>query len=151
THDQVEAMSISDQIVIMNAGRVEQCGTPSEVYGRPASRFVAEFIGKANFASAVVAGPGVVELGGVRLGVSDLPPLAAGAAVIWLVRPEPVRLSRVEGRLQGRVRRAMFLGNVAEYLVELPGIGNWLVDGATPAEAALFQVGETVRLTPSPA
>src|SRR5690606_16897241 len=54
THDQIEAMSISDRIVVMNGGVIEQIGTPREIYARPATRFVAEFIGKANFLKAIV-------------------------------------------------------------------------------------------------
>jgi iron(III) transport system ATP-binding protein len=64
THDQEEAMSISDRIVVMNGGIVEQVGTPREVYARPASRFVADFIGKANFLPANVTASRTVSLSG---------------------------------------------------------------------------------------
>jgi sn-glycerol 3-phosphate transport system ATP-binding protein len=87
THDQVEAMSLADRIVIMSQGRIEQIGTPMELYERPASRFVAEFIGAPPmnvFALDTAAGQAVAELGA---------PLPAGAA--WVgVRPEQLRVAR---------------------------------------------------------
>ena len=79
THDQVEAMSISDQLVIFNSGKVEQIGSPREVYTRPANRFVADFIGKANFVPATVAGPDAIEVAGVRIDLSDTTPVPTGA------------------------------------------------------------------------
>ncbi|MHA6641296.1 ABC transporter ATP-binding protein [Mesorhizobium sp. A623] len=151
THDQVEAMSISDEIVVMNAGVVEQLGTPHAIYARPVSRFVANFIGKANFVQARSVGTNEVEIAGKRIGIADKPDLAAGTNVTLVVRPEAVRLSKGEGDFKGTVRRMMFLGNIAEYLVEVEGLGEWLVDSPNPAEVGLFEVGETVGLTPSPA
>jgi iron(III) transport system ATP-binding protein len=150
THDQVEAMSISDEIVVMNAGVVEQFGTPDRIYARPASRFVADFVGKANFVEARVAGRGEIDMAGTRLAVPDMPDLADGAAVTALIRPEAIRLSKDGGSFRGRVRRVMFLGNIAEYLVEIHGLGEWLVDCPNPAETGLFRMDEEVGLTPSP-
>ena len=73
THDQVEAMSISDEIVIMNAGAVEQRGTPHEIYAHPVSRFVADFIGKVNFADATILDATSVDVAGTRIAVGHLP------------------------------------------------------------------------------
>ena len=151
THDQIEAMSISDEIVVMNAGRVEQLGSPHEIYARPASRFVADFIGKANFASATVADDGTLLIGGIRVAGTSSPGSPPGAAVTAVVRPEAVRLSSAgDGMFSGTVRRAMFLGNIAEYLVEVDGIGQWLVDVPNPAEQPLVPPGAKVSLMPSP-
>jgi len=151
THDQVEAMSISDEIVVMNAGRIEQRGTPHEIYARPASRFVADFIGKANFATATVVDGGTLRIGDVNISVPNLSGLEAGAKAEVVVRPEAMRMTETgQGAFQGTVRRAMFLGNVAEYLVEIEGLGEWLVDVANPAETHMVEVGGKIVLTPSP-
>jgi len=150
THDQVEAMSISDEIVVMNAGVVEQVGTPQEIYAYPGNRFVADFIGKANFVQAVASGHAGVKVGEMELNLPRMPKVAGGAAATLVIRPEAIHLSRENGEFRGIVRRAMFLGNIAEYIVEIEGIGTWLVDSSNPAEAGLFQVGESVFLRPSP-
>ena len=149
THDQVEAMSISDEIVIMKSGVVEQLGTPQEIYARPANRFVADFIGKANIVEARIAGKNTIEINGVSIGVPVVPELPAGAVVSAILRPEAIHLSAEGGQFRGIVRRVMFLGNIAEYLVEVDGLGNWLVDISNPAEAGLFQAGSQVFLEPS--
>jgi iron(III) transport system ATP-binding protein len=150
THDQVEAMSISDEIVIMNAGVVEQRGTPHDTYARPASRFVADFIGKANFVQARAVGSDRIEISGVGIEVPSMTNARAGTDVTAVIRPEAIRLSRHTGSFPGTVRRAMFLGNIAEYLVAVDGIGEWLVDSSNPAETGLYRAGEAVFLTPSP-
>jgi iron(III) transport system ATP-binding protein len=151
THDQVEAMSISDEIVIMNAGRVEQVGSPNAIYARPASRFVADFIGKANFVAGTVADAATVSVAGTPVPVAGMAGLATGAAVTLVIRPEAVRIAAEPGLISGTVKRAMFLGNHAEYLVAVEGAGDWLVDAPNPAETGLFAVGAGVGLTPSPA
>jgi iron(III) transport system ATP-binding protein len=150
THDQVEAMSISDEVVIMNAGAVEQRGTPREIYAHPANRFVAGFIGKANFVAATVLDAATVDVAGNRIAVAAMAASRVGAEVTLVIRPEAVGLSRETGVLAGTVRRAMFLGNLAEYLVAVEGAGEWLVDCANPAESGLFELGAAVRLSPSP-
>ncbi|MFC3205495.1 ABC transporter ATP-binding protein [Aquamicrobium soli] len=149
THDQVEAMSISDEIVVMNAGVVEQVGSPHAIYARPSSRFVADFIGKANFLATTVVNGETVEIAGVRLPVARMPARRPGEAVSAVLRPEAIHLSPDSGLFKGTVRRVMFLGNIAEYLIEVEGAGQWTVDSANPAEAPLHQLGEGVFLTPS--
>jgi len=151
THDQVEAMSISDEIVVMNAGAVEQAGTPDTIYARPATRFVADFVGKANFVEATVSAGGTVEIAGRKLELPATAGRQAGAKVTLVVRPEAVRIDAKDGLLPGTVKRAMFLGSVVEYLVAVDGAGDWLVDHPNPAETGLLKVGDGVRLTPSPA
>ncbi len=149
THDQVEAMSMSDQLVVMNAGTVEQIGPPREVYARPRTRFVADFIGKANFLPGTVTAPDVVETAGVVMRLPPMPQVAVGARVTLVVRPEAVELSADKGDFRGIVRRVTFLGNVAEYAIEVEGSGAWLVDVANPGEVGLRAAGETVYVTPS--
>ncbi len=95
THDQVEAMTLSDKLVVMNGGRIEQIGTPTDVYRRPGTRFVATFIGSPpmNIVPGRVEGEGRVSIGGVSLPVSDMKPgLAAGATVDVGIRPEEVEV-----------------------------------------------------------
>jgi putative spermidine/putrescine transport system ATP-binding protein len=123
THDQHEALGLSDRVAVMSAGRVEQLGSPREVYERPATRFVADFIG----ASSVLEGRAVdnetVELaGGVRLRVALREGPAPGRAVRLLVRPERVELGGVGANaLVARVASVMYLGDHCEVRLELAG------------------------------
>ena len=152
THDQMEAMAMSDLILVMNRGRVEQMGSPQEIYAKPANRFVADFIGKANFLEGRVVDATTVEVAGRRLRLSS--PTAAGVAttVTVVVRPESVRLSsrsagQTEGdatALPGTVRRATFLGNHADLLVEVAGGAAVLAELPNPAEAGMFAPGAEV-------
>ena len=149
THDQVEAMSISDLIMVMNAGVVEQVGPPAEIYASPRSRFVADFIGKANFATAEVVDSAHVRLCGK---VFDVRPHARrpGEAGTLVLRPEALRIDAGEGLLEGTVRRAMFLGSIAEYLVDVPGVGALIVDHANPVAGNMLAPGDRAWVTPAP-
>ena len=126
THDQIEAMTLSDQVVVMNQGKIEQVGPPTEVYRRPRTRFVADFIGRANFVPATVRdrrnGSLVVDALGASLAVlaPDVP-LAAGADATLVVRPEMVTVGAATPHAQAIVRRAAYLGNVVEYDLEIAG------------------------------
>jgi sn-glycerol 3-phosphate transport system ATP-binding protein len=96
THDQVEAMTLSDKLVVMNAGRIEQIGTPADVYRRPATRFVATFIGSPpmNIMEGIVEGDGLVLVAGSLLPVTDMAPgLKPDSRVHVGIRPEDVRVS----------------------------------------------------------
>ncbi len=95
THDQEEALSISDEVVVMRAGRIEQQGPPEQLYGRPATPFVASFVGAANRLPATVidVADGTVAWGSERLHVADLSGFAAGDHVVIIVRPERVLVS----------------------------------------------------------
>jgi spermidine/putrescine transport system ATP-binding protein len=146
THDQEEAMSMATRIAVMNDGRVEQIGVPSEIYHRPRSRFVADFIGESNFLEVELGGSGngVVRLrDGTpvpgRRGEAD--PGAARAAL--MVRPESVRIStQPDGPpgpgLKGRVLQTSFLGNQTRVAVACEAVD-------APILASLFgrdQVGQ---------
>jgi multiple sugar transport system ATP-binding protein len=97
THDQIEAMTMADKIVVMNAGNIEQIGTPLELYDRPANRFVAGFIGSPsmNMIDGIVRRDnGVwVETDGIRLAAPDDPDLTEGRAVTFGIRPEHLELA----------------------------------------------------------
>ncbi|QIK71870.1 ABC transporter ATP-binding protein [Propioniciclava coleopterorum] len=131
THDQDEAMSLSDRIVVMNKGRIEQIGTPDEIYRRPATVFVADFIGSANFldpAGVTVLGDRArVDVLGSQRELNAAAGAAAASSHVVLVRPESVHLRRSsvdapEGELvtgsRGRVLRAVFYGSVVEYEID---------------------------------
>jgi spermidine/putrescine ABC transporter ATP-binding subunit len=120
THDQGEALTMSDRIAVMSAGRVEQIGTSVEIYARPQTRFVAGFIGEANFLEGRVAeaGPGrvLIEVGGLRvLAAGDGTP-AVGSPVTISVRPEHVKLGAAAGaaanRWEGRIQEVTFMGSI---------------------------------------
>jgi ABC-type Fe3+/spermidine/putrescine transport system ATPase subunit len=113
THDQEEAMSMADRIAVMSDGRIEQLGTPTEIYKRPASRFVADFIGDSNFFAASVDGDVATLADGTRVPCT---PGRTGPATL-MVRPESIRLEP-GGALQGTVLHTSFLGSYVRVAVE---------------------------------
>ncbi len=92
THDQEEALSISDRIVVMSQGRIEQIGTPEEVYRTPASAFVASFVGRAGSFEATVEPEGMLRAGNMSIGSDAVASLTPGAAARAFIRPEDVKL-----------------------------------------------------------
>ena len=96
THDQEEALAMADRIVVMNHGRVEQVGSPAEIYARPATAFVAHFVGAMNILEAVVTGPGQAQAGPLTLACDALGGRAQGQRVRLGLRPEEVRIRGVE-------------------------------------------------------
>ncbi|WP_232478532.1 ABC transporter ATP-binding protein [Roseomonas rosulenta] len=118
THDQQEALAVSDLVVVMKDGRIAQKGTPAELYDDPADAFVADFMGEANVLHGEVLGEGRIAIGGAVLEtvMRSHPPGPAALAV----RPESIRLLVPEegAGLPGRVQRAAFLGQTREYEVE---------------------------------
>ncbi|MFT8246664.1 ABC transporter ATP-binding protein [Roseomonas sp. BN140053] len=127
THDQGEAMALSDTVAVMRDGRVEQVGPPLEIYDRPRTDYVAGFIGQANLLPVRVRGGAVLELGGLATALPD------GAATL-VVRPENLRLELGEGAgWPGTVSFSTALGPTVEYEV-LPG---GPLAGAPPLRAAV--------------
>ena len=115
THDQEEALTMADRIVVMNHGVIEQVGTATEIYGDPATPFVADFIGTMTFLQGVVSGPGRVAVGGVELGcgagVNGCDP---GKPVTIAIRPEDVTVRNIDqaaNRLEARIVEMEFLGS----------------------------------------
>jgi putative spermidine/putrescine transport system ATP-binding protein len=126
THDQEEALTMSDRIAVFNRGRIEQIGTPEELYDRPATRFVASFIGDTNLLSGrvVAASDGMceVETAAGRIRASQRQPIAAGTPVTVAVRPERVVLAAPRGGgsgLAGNIAEIIFLGTARKYVVRL--------------------------------
>lgn len=150
THDQHEALGLSDRIAVMNAGRIEQLGSPREVYERPATRFVASFLGASSVLEGrAVDGRTVALPGGQRLTVHLGRALEPGAPVRLLIRPERVELGGDEGpnRLRARVTSVMYLGDHSEVRLALQG-GEPLL--ATVRGAAPVAAGDAVRVSLPP-
>jgi iron(III) transport system ATP-binding protein len=146
THDQAEALALSDRIAVIHGGRLQQFGTPREVYTRPASRVVADFMGLVNLVPATVTGRNQVRLAnGWILDVPVPPGMATGQRVEIAIRPENVRLrqpsSSIPSHLPGKVTESTFLGSAVEYHVAL-GDRTVLRVQAHPTET--FAVGDTV-------
>ncbi|MBZ9662258.1 ABC transporter ATP-binding protein [Mesorhizobium sp. ESP-6-4] len=149
THDQEEALSMSDRIVVMNAGSAEQVGTPEEVYERPATAFVADFLGKANMLSGTVSrsdGPTIVTLaGGQTINVLSPRPLPQGSAVTVVVRPQKLSVGGASAnRLPGRIVSASYLGGSAIYEVEIGGKAN--IRANAPIDGRVLREGEAIEL-----
>ena len=129
THDQEEALSLSDRVAVMEAGRIRQVGAPVELYVRPVDRFVADFVGIANFVPATIRA--IAPDGGVHL-ESPLGPLTArpnggytaGHKVTVLIRPGAIVLSGQQGvnRVPATVRSTSFLGGIQRHHVEAGGL-----------------------------
>jgi iron(III) transport system ATP-binding protein len=163
THDQAEAMIISDRIIVMNRGRIEQEGDARTLYTRPASAFVATFLGVANLARghllAERSGPEdvcvQVQVGQHTFSARAVSSLPSGGEVYLSIRPEDIRLRggsldlqgdalsvNVDSNLCGTVETVNYLGNFVEYVVQAAG-QEWRVQ-AHPQDT--FQVGDTVSL-----
>jgi spermidine/putrescine transport system ATP-binding protein len=126
THDQEEALTMSDRLAVMNAGRIVQIGTPREVYEDPADTYVADFLGAANLMEVEVVAVGALRVGDFALASNRCEQTAAGAAHA-VIRPERVRIeehgSAGENRVPAMVERVVFLGAATQVLLRLaPGI-----------------------------
>jgi iron(III) transport system ATP-binding protein len=115
THDQEEALTMSDRIVVMSKGRIEQVGTPDEIYGHPSTAFVADFVGKMNFLDGRLVEPGRAEVEGAELVFAEPVPLDPGAPVTVCLRPEDVVVRDLAGhpgnRITAQVGVMEFIGN----------------------------------------
>ena len=125
THDQEEALTMADRIVVMNHGVIEQVGTPEDIYGQPATPFVADFVGHMTFLDAVATGPWTVRVGALELAVAQAPAFQPGAAVRLAMRPEAVRTRSITtdtpNRFEARVGELSFLGSYCRAQLEPTG------------------------------
>jgi putative spermidine/putrescine transport system ATP-binding protein len=158
THDQEEALSMSDRVAILNGGRLEQIGTPRQVYSAPATQFVAAFVGEVTFL------PGVVEPGGMAVQIQDLGlvvPLRADAprppgSKVWVaVRPEHVAITRESQSNRGVVEEALYFGNLLKCIIRvgdhritvsmpthgnfIPQPGDWVAIRLDASAAVVFE------------
>jgi spermidine/putrescine ABC transporter ATP-binding subunit len=130
THDQREALVMSDRIAVMNNGRIEQLGSPGDLYDRPANRFVASFIGESNFLEGIVAGAEgpfiVVKLGDEIVRANGRGTLSIGAPTVLTIRPEKLLFGEARAsergpgvnRLSAVVREVTFVGEMRRYALE---------------------------------
>ncbi len=154
THDQEEALALSDRIGLMRDGRLEQIGAPEEIYGAPVSSYVADFVGAANVISVETiakgdpATPVTVRLAGRTLIATAGAPLSAGKALL-LARPEHIRLSATAGSdgLPGTVLRRQYLGSRTSYRVQLAEGGPAILVDGPGAGSVRFTPGDEVQVS----
>lgn len=157
THDQEEALTMSDQIAVMNKGSILQLGDPVTLYERPANRFVADFIGESNFLHGIFQSSGA---GKTQLQVGDAQvivrageqPLAPGQEVLFTIRPEKITLAAHDqtpaGALTGLVQEVIYIGTDTRYLLQLAS-GQPLIiriQNGCNVELNEFQKGDQVRV-----
>jgi spermidine/putrescine ABC transporter ATP-binding subunit len=153
THDQGEALAMSDRIAVMNRGRVEQVDDPATVYHRPVTAFVASFVGQTNLLSGTVgAGTDVCVDEDWTLSASGASRAGVGARVLVVVRPEAIALheSPVDGAPRGEVLDVVYGGASIQYRVRLLGGTTVLVEQSNPVMRPRFRPGSTVWMTVPP-
>ncbi len=153
THDQEEALSMSDRIVVMNGGIAEQVGAPLEIYNRPKTRFVANFVGTLNHLTGRVDDPGqgTVFLAGATVGLGRVIPASRGEDVHLALRPEAVVLGRQPGRdvvLTATIAEVDFLGSVIRVKAEIMG-SRLSFDTFNRADAPPPAIGDRVEVSAS--
>ncbi|MDB5414187.1 MAG: spermidine/putrescine transporter ATPase subunit [Rubritepida sp.] len=158
THDQEEALNMSDRLIVMDHGKIEQAGRPSEIYDKPATAFVARFLGEANLLPIRAVGADgdaimVTTPGGKTLRVRNADTVVAEPASLLFVRPEKVRMTSgctpAEAALNtfpGSIRGVSFLGSMVRYTVDIQEAEPVLVDVANDTGATLPGEGEAVTL-----
>jgi iron(III) transport system ATP-binding protein len=153
THDQTEAMSLSDRIVVMDHGRVKQIGTPEEIYQRPSSVFVADFIGRANFVETQVLGCqdgcATVMLLGKRMNLPCSSLVHANQDAYAVIRPEAIKLTDSPGDLIGEVKTAIYFGSQVEYQVEINSQQLMVIDN-DPQVGHIYRKSSQVTLSFDP-
>ncbi len=151
THDQEEAMTMSDRIILMNNGKAEQIGTPHELYFHPRTIFAADFIGQSNLLPATVAGQGRLSLAqGETVAVASELPARSGEAVTLLLRPESLRLGPAGDNgntLSAVLRSSMISGSVVRHYLELPGGQPLVAEEFSNRAHDLPRPGETVTVS----
>ncbi len=155
THDQEEALSISDRVVVLSQGEIEQVGPPTEIYGNPRTPFVAQFVGTMNrIEGAALPGTGLVEAQGVRLWADATREQRENDRVLLLLRPEAIVVESLpegpapEGGLEGSVKAQIFLGSITRLYVAT-SVGELMADVGS-LRALSFGVGSRVFLSWKP-
>ena len=156
THDQKEALSMADRVAVMNAGHIVQVGTPTELYDRPSTRFVADFLGEANFIDGTLGRPGVVETPAGEIGYAP-GNVDAGNDVTCCIRPERIVIETGEGATDDNVVSAKivsntYLGEMRQFACRLTRAPDLLWRVSMLAhEAPAVAEGDEVRLRFAPA
>lgn len=148
THDQEEAMTIADRIAVMHNGRIDQIGTPAEIYDHPRTRFVADFIGASNLFDGRIENETFVTANGLRIPFVK-PARGENGAVVLSVRPEKIELlpSTDSDALAGPVRRVTKLGSITEYVIVVSSGEEFSVQQQERTGTRKFALGEVVSLT----
>ena len=153
THDQEEAMVMSDRICLMNDARIEQIGTPADLYFRPASVFAADFLGESNLLSATVAGTGGGEVAlttgdGRTLRGRAREEVEPGARVTLMIRPENVGFAsdtEPDNTVEGVLKEVIMSGQITRYFLELPDGAEMVATGLTGGDRGRPETGGTAR------
>ena len=149
THDQAEAMSMSDRVIVMNKGVVEQIGTPDEIYNKPASQFVADFIGLANIIDAQVmaVSPKLVTIQcmGTLFDVATELKLKADEEIKIILRPEAVEIGR-RGKIPVQIEESVFMGAYQDYKIKVNDQSLIVVD-YNPSQKDGFSTGDTAYIS----
>jgi len=152
THDQAEAMSISDWVAVMEDGRLQQLGTAEEIYARPANRFVADFIGEANLLPARIAGSTpegiLVSMYGCEIALDRFgATFSANQEVDVVVRPEAMDIvDKQDGDFAAKIQFSHYTGSIVVYTMCLPDEREISVQVPNPLERGMLQAGQTVGL-----
>ena len=153
THDQEEALTMSDQIAVMNEGRIEQLGSATEIYEEPETTFVANFIGETNLVRGnyrEISDDAVIVADGVEFAVSRDPEAAEATDVSFAIRPEKIRLGSdargLDNEFDGEVIDEIYKGNLGKFVVRLDNGLQLTVDMQIRDQGTYRSTGETVRI-----
>lgn len=147
THDQSEAMSLSDKIIIMNKGKIEQIGSPEEIYYKPKNEFVADFIGTANFIDAHIEvsenGQGLLNIYDKKFEISAFNGKTSSCKVV--IRPEAIQIGK-KGLFKGEVILSTFMGSYQDYVLNINGT-NIKIQDNNPQGKETFEEGEEAYIS----
>jgi len=159
THDQEEAMSMSDRIVVMKDGEIQQIGTPEEIYEKPSNTFVASFIGYINLIEGRVIGKKdrslVIDtpIGKLTNKNVEILGISTGRKIISVIRPESIELKKqtsginAENTISGKVKNYTYIGSIVRYTIEVKGLqNNMIVSVSNPHGKGVFKEGSVVTL-----
>ena len=151
THDQEEALTMSNRIAVMSAGKVLQVGSPREIYHYPENRFVANFVGDSNFLTAEIQNGSAVLTDGTKLKISEENKTSSSVQKSILIRPEHVQMSKSIGNkkaFEGKINNIIYFGTDTHYHLDLKtGDAFTIRKQNTPNEEKGFEVGAVVELT----
>lgn len=159
THDQQEALSLSDRVVVMNEGKIEQIGTPNEIYENPVSVFVADFIGSTNIIRGVVThcdvAKGICEVklpGSSAISIPFNETVRTGEEINFIIKPEKIdlgRTPRAEHAVEGKISGASYLGSAFNYEIRIGGLKLEALDSQVEYKNR-YEIGDSIFLTFDP-
>lgn len=141
THDQIEAMTMSDRVFVINRGVVQQVGSPMEIYRRPGNQFIADFVGKVNFIKGSVS-DGKIHLKGLGQSLAYNGPIKGD--VVVAIRPENIKFTNAEGHLTGKIKTMFYLGDVNDCQVDINGTTIRVIAEAQSYDS--LKTGDSVKM-----